>query len=425
MADMDGWNLGLIAAPAAGDRVIIATGPGTGGYSPRGDFVHKSAGGFLASGLENAPYNFSSSLVVENQSFVGGSVAGFLGKTGDTTNGFAAFVRTGGYGGKFSIGLNDGSGPNALLERLTILSDGNVGIGTASPGARLHVKSSGEIMRLETTTVRGSGANYLGFNDPTGLKGYVGYGGGNDVLYVANSTSADVQILAGSYGVVCQPDGDFRPSTSGGGQNLGKASNKWATVYAVTGTINTCDIRLKFYRADPAPTDDEHAAALECFEVFGFFQHLDAIAREEDGGSPARWHFGPKAQEVWAIFAGHGLAAPLGEDGLPPEGSVPPAFLCFDAWDEETAPILAWWKPSAILGPDGEPLMVPCAEGEEGTVQRPTGETYVTREAGNIFGIRIDQLQSLLLVALNKERLAQAAAIADYDERIQALEAAA
>src|SRR3546814_19168621 len=82
---------------------------------------------------------------------------------------------------------------------------------------------------------------------------------------------------------------------------------------------------LKFYRADPAPTADEHAAALECFEVFGFFQYLDAIAREQEGGSPARWHFGPKAQEVWSIFAAHGLAAVLVEDAsgdlVPPPGS--------------------------------------------------------------------------------------------------------
>src|SRR3546814_13002680 len=127
---------------------------------------------------------------------------------------------------------------------------------------------------------------------------------------------------------------------------------------------------LKFYRADPAPTADEHAAALECFEVFGFFQYLDAIAREQEGGSTARWHFGPKAQEVWSIFAAHGLAAELVEDAsgdlVPPPGSVPPAFLCFDEWGEETAPVPAWWRPSEILGPDGQPVQEPGAEGGNG-----------------------------------------------------------
>src|SRR3546814_5745852 len=83
------------------------------------------------------------------------------------------------------------------------------------------------------------------------------------------------------------------------------------------------------------------------------------------------WHFGPKAQEVWSIFAAHGLAAELVEDAsgdlVPPPGSVPPAFLCFDEWGEETAPVLAWWRPSEILGPDGQPVMVQCARSEEHT----------------------------------------------------------
>src|SRR3546814_20309786 len=96
--------------------------------------------------------------------------------------------------------------------------------------------------------------------------------------------------------------------------NFGAPASRIANSYFSVSPTVTSDIRLKFYRADPAPTADEHAAALECFEVFGFFQYLDAIAREQEGGSTARWHFGPKAQEVWSIFASHGLAAALVED---------------------------------------------------------------------------------------------------------------
>src|SRR3546814_11934236 len=66
------------------------------------------------------------------------------------------------------------------------------------------------------------------------------------------------------------------------------------------------------------------------------------------------WHFGPKAQEVWSIFAAHGLAAELVEDAsgdlVPPPGSVPPAFLCFDEWGEETAPVLAWRSDERRVG---------------------------------------------------------------------------
>jgi hypothetical protein len=324
------------------------------------------------------------------------------------------FVGGSGVGGdnSFLVQLN-GTDPSFIAQ-----TSGNNGTGTSAPQAKWHVKSSGEIMRLETTVARGGGISILTFYDPTGRKALLGYPGADDTIYFLNDMNA--AMVLGTNGAarwVIANNGHFYPGADNA-YSLGLSSNRASVIYAVTGTINTCDIRLKFYRAEPAPTPDEHAAVLECFDAFGFFQHLDAIERENAGGSLARWHFGPKAQEVWMIFASHGLAAVLGEDGLPPEGSVPPAFLCFDAWGEETAPVMAWWRPSDILGPDGQPVMVQCGEGEEGTEQRPTGDTYVAREAGNIFGIRIDQLQSLMLVALNKERK-------DHAERLALLEGAA
>src|SRR3546814_7155199 len=116
------------------------------------------------------------------------------------------------------------------------------------------------------------------------------------------------------------------------------------------------------------------------------------------------WSSDVCSSDLWSIFAAHGLAAELVEDAsgdlVPPPGSVPPAFLCFDEWGEETAPVLAWWRPSEILGPDGQPVMVQCAEGEEGTEQRPTGETYVVRDAGNIRSEEhTSELQSLMRIS--------------------------
>ncbi len=52
---------------------------------------------------------------------------------------------------------------------------GNLGIGV-SPTAPLHITGAGELIRLLTTSARGSGNNTLAFYDPTGRKGYVGYG---------------------------------------------------------------------------------------------------------------------------------------------------------------------------------------------------------------------------------------------------------
>ena len=53
---------------------------------------------------------------------------------------------------------------------------GNIGIGTDSPQTKLHIKSSGEIIRLDSTSLKGR--NYLSYYDSGNKrKGYVGYGG--------------------------------------------------------------------------------------------------------------------------------------------------------------------------------------------------------------------------------------------------------
>jgi hypothetical protein len=75
------------------------------------------------------------------------------------------------------------------LFRITI--GGNVGIGTSSPGTRLHSKSSlAENTRLEGTTARGGGNVYASFYDPTGRKGYFGYSGTDDSFNLVNEMNA-------------------------------------------------------------------------------------------------------------------------------------------------------------------------------------------------------------------------------------------
>lgn len=87
----------------------------------------------------------------------------------------------------------DGTG--TPFERMRITSNGAVGINTTSPVTELHVRGAGEVIRTEGTAERGSGNVFNTFHDPTGRKGYVGYGSTvDDDLYINNEMNAALRL---------------------------------------------------------------------------------------------------------------------------------------------------------------------------------------------------------------------------------------
>ncbi len=98
------------------------------------------------------------------------------------------------------VDVNSAAGTASLslairnVDVLTIDTNRNVGIGTAAPVTKLHVLSSSEIARFESSVARGSGNCFARFRDPTGSKGYFGYAGVNDDFHVMNE-------LAGKLGL--------------------------------------------------------------------------------------------------------------------------------------------------------------------------------------------------------------------------------
>jgi trimeric autotransporter adhesin len=124
-------------------------------------------------------------------------------------------------------------------ERLRIASNGYIGVGTVTPGTKLNISSGnwdvfgGEgDFRIGDGTFRfkigvandGSGAGDVRMTAHGGTNRLIMGGGGKDILLV-NST-------------------DVVPWTDNF-SSLGLATNRWKVVYAVNGTIQTSDQRLK------------------------------------------------------------------------------------------------------------------------------------------------------------------------------------
>jgi hypothetical protein len=151
----------------------------------------------------------------------------------------------------------------SALERMRLDSSGNLGIGTSSPGARLHSKSSAaENTRLEGTTARGSGDVFMSFYDPTGRKGYLGYGSASDdgyyiinemnapMIFYTNNTerariTADGNIVAGASAALATT------ATNGFLYVPTCAGTPTGTPTAITGmapiVVNTTNNKLYFY----------------------------------------------------------------------------------------------------------------------------------------------------------------------------------
>lgn len=188
--------------------------------------------------------------------------------------------------------------------------------------------------------------------DPTGLSANLVLGSGSQpitqlgVSKTINST-AKVQLRGAS--VVPQFD---QAATLGGSAT----DERWSTVYATTGAINTSDERAK---QEIGTIPDEVLDAWSEVEYVQF-RFVDAVAEK---GGDARLHTGVVAQRVKEAFERHGID--------------PFAYgvLCYDEWD---------------------------AVEEEKDSQ---GEILIPAlEAGNIYAIRYDEANALE-AALNRREM--------------------
>lgn len=158
-------------------------------------------------------------------------------------------------------------------------------------------------------------------------------------------------------------DGSIYPAVDGT-QSLGYLTKRWDIVYAVTGAINTSDKRQKQQVKDLS--DAEHKVALKIKNSIKSFKFTKSV---EEKGNNARIHIGVMAQDVKLAFEQEGLNA--NDYGL----------FCYDEWPEQPEII------EPVLDDDGI----------------PTGEHRIVQQhqpAGNLYGIRYDELLAFVLAAL-------------------------
>lgn len=399
MADKEVWNLGgPIGAPAAADRVPIATAPGAGGYSLRGSFCWKNAAG---------TFQF------DNNSFIPITKSHYFYTTeyGIGTPNSAGMQIFWQPADRLRLGTMTGT---TFADLATLNGTGfGIGLGTAAvPVAKLHVKSNAEIARFETSTVRGSGNGYIGLADPTGRKGFFGYGGGNDDLHFMNEILAAVRFGTGStFRWQIEAAGHFAP-VGDNTYNLARAALRIANSYFAVSPTVTSDEREKKWRG--GLTKAELLAGERVLEELGFYQWLDAIDAKK-GKAQARFHFGARAQRVWGIFAECGLVDPIGKKG---PGKTPYAFLCYDAWEEQRTPEMVDVEIPATLDADGN-------EDAPARVERqPTGKQLFTVKAGNRYGLRTDQFALFLVAVIHELRKRDAARIDALEQAIADLKKA-
>ncbi|WP_340265402.1 tail fiber domain-containing protein [Sphingobium mellinum] len=230
---------------------------------------------------------------------------------------------------------------------------GNVGIGTSSPVSKLTVVGSATDLQAIISSSTASG---LLMGDSVGT-------------IRAGTRSGAFIVDVGAERLRIETGGATRPGQDNS-YSIGTASFRWSVVYAATGTINTSDERAK---------QNISAVPEEWLDAWGDvdwsrYKFIDAVQAK---GDDARWHIGLIAQAVRDAFAARNLDAQT--IGL----------LCYDDWEEERDPIFETVEIPAVLDGDGKEIEPARAELVD------TGETRVTLEAGDRWGLRYDECFAL------------------------------
>jgi len=237
--------------------------------------------------------------------------------------------------------------------------------------------------RKDNSTVGSIGHDTYGL-DIDGNTGYLG-------LNVNDTTDANtgVEILSRSFSSVprMSPNGDNK-------LNLGDASKRWKTVYAVTGTINQSDRNEK--QDIEELSEAEQRVAVACKGLMRKFRWIDAV---EEKGDDARIHFGIIAQDLQAAFEA---------EGLDPNRY---GMFCSDTWWETYTDVPAVEAQDAVYetvtdeeGNETQVLVSEAVEAKEAYTRTDTYDTEEEAPSGATkrtrLGVRYSQLLAFIIAAI-------------------------
>jgi hypothetical protein len=193
---------------------------------------------------------------------------------------------------------------------------------------------------------------------------------GTDLTLVNSSATSSAtsffRLLAFNFATVLYSFGTTEFTGGADGLvNVGSAANRFNTVHAAVGAINTCDARLKTEVAGFSPA--ELQASKEILQSLGGWKWL---AKVETEGSAARTHCGTTVQTAMAILENHGL------------DPFSYSFMCYDEWDDIYENI------DSVLD-------------EEGNEIEPA-KSFLRTKAGNRYSFRPSELTMFLLAGISQ-----------------------
>lgn len=264
-------------------------------------------------------------------------------------------------------------------------------------GKTTHFGSAGNIELLNT----GSSINGTA---PTGV--------------TLTTTGTNVTLSAGGKSVLVNSFG-MQPGVDNA-NNLGDATHRWTQLFAMTATISTSDGRFKDWQG--GLNDREIAVGRRIADMIGTYRWLDAVQIKGDG---ARKHTGVIVQDVIAAFEAEGLNA------------FDYGAVCYNSWENVYEPEMTLVdvmvdeyedvivdsdtffteevtdtkqddgsfkavrtgrlipKKTMVQRPTGRKI----PNGEQ--VEAPTGDSVLVREAGDLYGLRYEELWAFVIAANN------------------------